>query len=128
MAVAAELEITPVKDKVTIYSDLGWVVKALIDWLPVWKTQGMNINDGKSVAHASKLMRVWQLAHGKQECVKLVNVKAYKGTEEAHCNNQTAIKAKQKAKKEKKMWQEPYRTVVDVFKETQSSSIGLVSL
>lgn len=49
VAVAAALESTPCDYSCVLYSDSKWVIRALLDWPPLWKMCGYLTLDGKPV-------------------------------------------------------------------------------
>ncbi|XP_071609306.1 protein NYNRIN-like [Heliangelus exortis] len=104
VAVTAALENTPADQPLAIFSDSGWVVRAVLEWLPLWRDRGMQSADGKPVTYAKKLLYLARLAEQRERPAQIIKVKAHKkGTEEAKWNKEADAKAKQGAK-EGLMW------------------------
>ncbi|GAB0187988.1 protein NYNRIN-like [Grus japonensis] len=104
VAVTAALENTPADQPLAIFSDSGWVVRAVLEWLPLWRERDMQSADGKPVTYAKKLLYLTRLAEQRLQPAQIIKVKAHKkGTEEAKWNREADAKAKQGAK-EGLMW------------------------
>lgn len=104
VAVTAALENTPADQPLAIFSDSGWVVRAALEWLPLWRERDMQSADGKPVTYAKKLLYLARLAEQRTRPAQIIKVKAHKkGTEEAKWNKEADAKAKQGAK-EGLMW------------------------
>lgn len=104
VAVTVALENTPADQPLAIFSDSGWVVRAALEWLPLWRERGMQSADGKPVTYAKKLLYLAKLAEQRAQPAQIIKVKAHKkGTEEAKWNKEADAKAKQGAK-EGQMW------------------------
>lgn len=104
VAVTAALENTPSDQPLAVFSDSGWVVRAALEWLPLWKERDMQSADGKPVTYAKKLLYLARLAEQRAHPAQIIKVKAHKkGTEEAKWNKEADAKAKQGAK-EGLMW------------------------
>lgn len=104
VAVTVALENTPADQPLAIFSDSGWVVRVVLEWLPLWRERDMQSADGKPVAYAKKLLYLARLAEQRVRPAQIIKVKAHKkGTEEAKWNKEADAKAKQGAK-EGPMW------------------------
>lgn len=99
VAVTVALENTPTEQPLAIFSDSGWVVRVVLEWLPLWRERDMQSADGKPVTYAKKLLYLARLAEQRVRPAQIVKVKAHKkGTEEARWNKEADAKAKQGAK------------------------------
>ncbi|KAG6926954.1 hypothetical protein G0U57_010780, partial [Chelydra serpentina] len=100
VAKTAELEHAEPSDDITICTDSDWVLKAFLDWMPVWKARGMKSSEGNPVAYAEYLMYAWDLAEKRKGDTYLFNVKAHKRNqaEITVLSNQVDQMAKQAAK------------------------------
>lgn len=99
VAVTAALENTPADRPLAIFSVSGWVVRAVLEWLPLWRERDMQSADGKPITYAKKLLYLARLAEQRVPPAQIVKVKAHKkGTEEAKWTKEADTKAKQGAK------------------------------
>ncbi|XP_072718425.1 protein NYNRIN-like [Ciconia boyciana] len=131
VAVTAALENTPADQLLAIFSDSGWVVRAALEWLPLWRERDMQSADGKPVTYAKKLLYLARLAEQRACPAQIIKVKAHKkGTEEAKWNKEADAKAKQGAK-EGLMWK-PSKTLendpVSVAPSRHWESVDLLGL
>ncbi|XP_068799027.1 protein NYNRIN-like [Struthio camelus] len=131
VAVTAALENTPVDQPLAIFSDSGWVVRAALEWLPLWRERDMQSADGKPVTYAKKLLYLAKLAEQRAHPAQIIKVKAHKkGTEEAKWNKEADAKAKQGAK-EGQMWKASKPSEngpVSVAQGRNRESVDLLSL
>ncbi|PKU48677.1 protein nynrin-like [Limosa lapponica baueri] len=99
VAVMVALENTPADQPVAIFSDSGWVVRVVLEWLPLWRERDMQSADGNPVTYAKKLLYLVRLAERRAHPAQIIKVKAHKkGTEEAKWNKEADTKAKQGAR------------------------------
>lgn len=104
VALMVALENTPADQPLAVFSDSGWVVRMVLQWLPRWRDRDMKCTDGKPVTYAKKLLYLTRLAEQRAQPAQIIKVKAHKkGTEEAKWNKEADAKAKQGAK-EGLMW------------------------
>ncbi|KAG6924667.1 hypothetical protein G0U57_016806 [Chelydra serpentina] len=78
VALTVALENMPTDETVAIFSVSKWVLRAIVDWMPQWQKRGMKSADGKYIAHAEKLIYLWELAQQRTQPVLMGKVKAHK--------------------------------------------------
>lgn len=78
VAIILALENSDPNTDMTICTDSEWVLRALIDWMIVWRERGMNTTNNKPVAHAVLLNHAWNLARQRSGKTYLFKVKAHR--------------------------------------------------
>ncbi|XP_029769116.1 uncharacterized protein LOC115271348 [Terrapene carolina triunguis] len=97
--VVVALENMPADETVAIFTDSEWVLRAIVTWMPQWQKRGMKSADGKYIAHAEKLIYLWDLSQQRTQPLFMGKVKAHeKNVEEAQWNKKADEQAKEGAK------------------------------
>ncbi|CAM4661825.1 unnamed protein product [Lepidochelys kempii] len=82
-----------------ICSDSNWVIRAFVEWMPIWTQRKMTSSDGKPAAHSKFLLNAWNITKNRKGKINLYKVNAHwKSQEEvSQLNNHVDKMAKEAA-------------------------------
>ncbi|XP_067403196.1 ribonuclease H-like [Emydura macquarii macquarii] len=86
IAIAAAIEQAHKEVMTVITTDSEWVLRALIDWMPIWIQREMKTGDDKPVTHGQHLKYIWDLAIKRPDKIKLCKIKAHSKQKSVHIN------------------------------------------
>ncbi|XP_044866244.1 ribonuclease H-like [Mauremys mutica] len=78
VAIIVALENAESSTDITICTDSDWTMRALLDWMVIWKMREMRTADNQSVAYVRYLQYAWQLAESRRGDTLLFKVKAHR--------------------------------------------------